>query len=434
MIMYYGDYLYHARLLGPRPQSVIRSRKSESPQFSDHEPPLEAIINSDRLIKTYWRLARDNGRAAGIDGLKFHDLGPREVANVMRRLTGAIWVSCYLPQPAREVSIPKAAGGERVLRIPTILDRVVAASLTDALTPFWNPRFLPSSFGFRPHLSAWKMLAHLSVLATAEGLPVLVVEDIAGAFDNVRLDHLMQDHVRHIQSPDLLWLVEAILHGWSARGRRTKGIDQGNPYSPLALNVRLHHAHDVPMSQAHHGVSLRYADNHVYSCADFAQAERVKSFAIGCLAETGLKFKERGRCCIDLRDQTSTPVLGFRMQLVGGRMRYRLGESVLADLRAQLLKAHSEADPPRYAGEIVKGWISAYGPVWGIASTSARARRHVLAALTDLALGGACIPEEINNWQRSASLRWRHLVHGVQAGWASLRERHGLGGTDAPPT
>src|SRR5205807_125345 len=42
--------------------------------------------------------------------------------------------------------------GHRTLTLRNVCDRVVAAALNGALTPFWEGMFLPGSMGFRPGL------------------------------------------------------------------------------------------------------------------------------------------------------------------------------------------------------------------------------------------------------------------------------------------
>lgn len=47
----------------------------------------------------------------------------------------------YFPPPVRAVSIPKKTGGERILGVPTICDRIAQMVVKQMMSPNWNPSF-----------------------------------------------------------------------------------------------------------------------------------------------------------------------------------------------------------------------------------------------------------------------------------------------------
>ena len=60
--------------------------------------------------------------------------------------------------------------------------------------------------------------------------------------------------------------------------RRNIGIDQGNAYSPIALNVSLHDAHDKHMEKCASPSKLlwwRYVDNIVYLAKSMSEGRQV---------------------------------------------------------------------------------------------------------------------------------------------------------------
>jgi RNA-directed DNA polymerase len=51
----------------------------------------------------------------------------------------------YFPPPVRAVSIPKKSGGQGILGVPTVADRVAQMVVKQAIEPTLDPVFLPDS-------------------------------------------------------------------------------------------------------------------------------------------------------------------------------------------------------------------------------------------------------------------------------------------------
>jgi retron-type reverse transcriptase len=99
------------------------------------------------------RRVRANRGAPGVDGMTTEELVPwlREHWAQVRE---ALDAGTYRPSPVRRVVIPKPGGGERLLGVPTCLDRLIQQAMAQVLTPVFDPGFSGSSFGFRPGRSA----------------------------------------------------------------------------------------------------------------------------------------------------------------------------------------------------------------------------------------------------------------------------------------
>jgi RNA-directed DNA polymerase len=60
----------------------------------------------------------------------------------------------YFPPPARSVSIPKKTGGERILGVPAVSDRIAQMVVKQLIEPDLDPIFLSDSYGYRPGKAA----------------------------------------------------------------------------------------------------------------------------------------------------------------------------------------------------------------------------------------------------------------------------------------
>lgn len=364
-----GFYSNNCRSHRPRSAQAYyerrRARRAAVASAAITTPPtLDAVAHPENLIAAYYDLKARGGHAPGPDGVTFDHLGPREVAQMMRWVAYLLDTGVYTPGPSRAVAIPKTNGSTRTLHLRNVVDRVISAAILRALGPIWDRMFLPCSYAFRPGLGTWHLIADLLPKMVAERRPVIASDDVYHAFDNVPIDRVLRLHRKVIEDKKLLTLVERVLRGGDDPGR-TVGIDQGDPLSPLALTVLLHHAHDVPLTGLRrHPPLFRFADNIVVLCKGVPEGHQALDRSRRHLARAGLTLKGEDGPPADLDRGGEAHVLGFTLTGQDGTPRLGLGRGAWEGLEEALNRARVGPNPPEAARLVVRGWVTSHGPAF----------------------------------------------------------------------
>lgn len=223
-----------------------------------------------------WKAVVANHGAPGFDGMRCEELVPL-LKEHGEKIRAKLLAGTYVPNAVKRVIIPKPGGGERHLGIPTVLDRFVQQLLLGVLTPIWEARFSPSSFGFRPGRSQ-----HDAIRAAQkhikEGKTHVVDLDIEKFFDRVNHDILMSRIGQVIGDKRVKRLIGKMLRaGIMVEGvviDQEEGTPQGGPLSPLLANIYLD-ALDKEI-EARGLAHARYADDCNIYVGSQAAADRVK--------------------------------------------------------------------------------------------------------------------------------------------------------------
>lgn len=345
-----------------------QKRKSIKPTVSQD---VEKIFKVDNLAAVVDRMRRKNGKAPGPDGIRFDDLGRRELYNVLRLIREAVVSGAYRPGLALEVRIPKSGNrGHRILTLRNLPDRIVAKALNEAMSPFWEKHYLNGSHGFRTRRSNWTLLANLEQAIVSQNRWVLVSDDVKNAFPSLNIDLIIEDHRRLLgDNPRLLNLIEVILRGDKQDHRI--GLDQGSPYMPTALNVHLTsvfdaHAHDLGVNPGQATPWFRYADNIVVPCQDVTEGEILLRRMNPQLATVGLELKgENDGRPVDLRQAgQQVHLLGFILYKHGNDLGITIGAEAWKELEKGLIRAHESKRPFEAAKTTIDGWIASHGPAF----------------------------------------------------------------------
>ena len=188
-----------------------------------------------------WKRVRGNRGAPGIDGMTVEAF-PRWLAARKERRLEELLAGSYCPQPLRRHRLPKPEGGERLLGIPTVLDRLVEQAILQVLQPILDPAFSENRYGFRPNRSAPQAITAAQGYIQA-GYSWVVAIELEAFFDRVNPDRLMSQLSQRIADKRLRWIIRGFLRaGVMEEGlvsATTEGTPQGGPLSPLLANFVL---------------------------------------------------------------------------------------------------------------------------------------------------------------------------------------------------
>ncbi|WP_326709834.1 reverse transcriptase domain-containing protein [Streptomyces sp. NBC_01474] len=182
-------------------------------------------------VKEAWEEVRGNKGAPGVDGQSIADF-EKDLRNNLYKVWNRMSSGSYFPPPVRAVAIPKPhGGGERMLGIPAVADRVAQTVVARHLMRRVEPVFHPDSFGYRPGRSALDAVGKCRERCWKRDW---VVEfDIAKFFDSVPWDLLVNAVEAHT---DAVW-VKLYVRRWLAAPlvmpdgsllERERGTPQGN--------------------------------------------------------------------------------------------------------------------------------------------------------------------------------------------------------------
>jgi len=269
---------------------------------------------SSQVLKVAFRKVKSAKGAAGVDGQSVHDFAEQEDENVAQ-LVYELKTKTYRPRPSRQVSIPKDGGGERVLGIPCVRDRVVQQALLSLLQPIFEPQFHPSSYAYRPGRGCHQAIAKVTMFIRKHEFVWVVDMDLKRCFDTLSHELILKAFRKRIADGSVLQLLQHFLKcgvmlegGWR---ESELGSPQGGVISPLIANVYLD-AFDQEMKRRGHRI-VRYADDIVVLKKSKSAAENALIQATSIL-ESDLKLtvnREKTKL-IHVRD--GVPYLGVVIQ------------------------------------------------------------------------------------------------------------------------
>ena len=164
---------------------------------------MDLILSPDNMWEA-WKRVKRNGGSPGIDGITIPEF-PAYLQNRWPRIKRALLDGYYVPSPVLRVEIPKKSGGNRMLGIPTVLDRVIQQAIAQVLNPIFDPDFSEHSYGFRPGRSAHGAVKQVNQYVKS-GYRYAVDLDLEKFFDTVNHDILMHFVAAKVRDKSVLRL------------------------------------------------------------------------------------------------------------------------------------------------------------------------------------------------------------------------------------
>jgi len=242
-----------------------------------------------------WKRIKQGGKGMGIDqvSIAMIEANPRKY---LYPLWNRLSSGSYFPPPVREHAIPKGDGKERILGIPTILDRVAQDVIKQELEILAEPIFHPSSFGYRPNMNAHQAIKQCAKNCWERWYVVDI--DIKGFFDNIEHGQMLSilrklTGKKHILLYCERWLKAPMQTKEGTLKQRTKGSPQGGVISPLLANIYLNEAFDNWIKEKQPLIVFeRYADDIVIHTRSMEQSQFILDKLKVQLKQYGLELSE----------------------------------------------------------------------------------------------------------------------------------------------
>lgn len=353
-----------------------------------------------KLFVQAYKLVKANAGAAGVDKQSLEDF-EKNLKDNLYKLWNRMSSGSYFPPPVKAVPIPKKSGGERILGVPTVSDRIAQMVVKLIFEPCVEPYFLTDSYGYRPNKSA---LDAIGVTRQRCWYYSWLLEyDIKGLFDNLDHQLLMKAVKKHTDNKYVLlyierWLTTPMQMPDGSLQEKTRGVMQGGVISPVLSNLFLHYVFDVWMKKHHPNTPwCRYADDGLAHCETEEEAKQLLAELTNRFKECGLELhpnKTKIVYCKDGSRKKGHPNKSF--DFLGYTFRARpckntkrdsmfmnftpaVSKEALKSMRSTTRKYNlrnrtdlSLADIARWYNPILQGWLNYYGkysrsalyPVW----------------------------------------------------------------------
>jgi len=223
-----------------------RIRETSLKHLDGKMQTLMHYVNLSNLKEAHW--SQQKNKAVGEDRVSKEEYGKNLDSNI-QDLLNRMKTFSYHPKPTKRKYIPKANGKLRPLGILSYEDKLVQKVMADVLVNVYEPRFLSTSYGFRPNKSCHDVVRDINQIIRNNQINWVVEADIKGFFDNLSHEWLMKFLEHDIEDKNFLrYIKRFLIAGVMEEGKfyeTDKGAIQGGNLSPVLANVYLHYALDL---------------------------------------------------------------------------------------------------------------------------------------------------------------------------------------------
>lgn len=275
---------------------------------------LIAFLNPENFELAWDKVATNQG-CAGVDRETIAQFGQQKQRK-LSQLLQQVAQNTYRPLPLRQIAIPKKRGGWRILRVPTVRDRIVQQALLNVLHPVMEPQFEPESFAYRPgrshklaveKVTAWHrqgyewLLDEVGERLGGNDEVGMMNDEFKAARSLIPFSHpLLPPHssfiIHHSSFSSFSSLVLHLVSLWNTAPTLTpqglvlptEGIPQGSVVSPILANIYLDDF-DEALQDSRFKL-VRFADDFVVLGKSRRQAEQAQQQVAKLLGDIGLRL------------------------------------------------------------------------------------------------------------------------------------------------
>lgn len=225
-------------------------------------------------LQMAWLKVKTKTKVAGIDGITTDWFASNSV-EYLKQIKNDLDKNTYEALAAKGLYLPKKSGGNRLIGIPAVKDRVIQRWLLKQIYPILDTVYSNCSYAYRPGIGVAAAIKHFAAIYQHQSVWI-VKADIANFFENLCWAILLNELEKLQLGSPVISLIEQqlkaliVINGYSVS--RNQGVIQGGILSGALANLYLS---DFDYRCLDAGIELiRYGDDFVIASQSLLEATR----------------------------------------------------------------------------------------------------------------------------------------------------------------